>query len=110
MKSIWLCVAALFVSGVVAFISGIWSIVSFIIYLVKDIPFEWWVLWVCIITTVFFYGFTILVAIMRAKQALDEDKLIREFNDKRFGGKSPFRSRLDQAMADLENSKKDILK
>lgn len=35
-----------------SYIFGIWVIVEFILYLVKDNPFNWWSLYLALITTV----------------------------------------------------------
>ena len=47
---IWLLITFLLYS--IGTIFGIWVSVSFLIYLVKDIPFSWWTLWVCVCSTV----------------------------------------------------------
>lgn len=53
-------------------VCSIWAIVSFIIYLVKDIPFNWWSVWTFLICCfVTFCGF-VLSAIYGAKEARKE--------------------------------------
>lgn len=58
-----LCAILALISYMVTYICGIWAIVEFVIYLVKDDPFNWWsivfIVIFAICTFLFWLGFEI---------------------------------------------------
>lgn len=52
-----------FIAGIMYAVGGIWAIVSFILYLVKDQPFNWTSIWVCVIGIVL--GFVNMLCMFR---------------------------------------------
>jgi uncharacterized membrane protein len=71
-------------------ISCIWSLVEFILYLVKDKPFNWWSVWSILI----FIGLGLIMLIhLFTKSIKNRNKSVEDFNLKR---KSKFQERLDE--------------
>lgn len=81
-------------SYVSSIVFGIWCVVDFFIYLVKDNPFDFWILWVAIGSFVSIYLFAILAVIFNAK---DEKKKRRIFNRVDQVKESKFQERLRKA-------------
>jgi uncharacterized membrane protein (DUF106 family) len=80
-----------------ATISSIWAVVEFILYLVKDRPFNWWSVWIFITCIVLALFVVIASAIIEAKNRQDS---IKNFTPKR----SRFQERLEE-MSKQRNTK-----
>jgi|SRR6188508_176488 len=74
-------------------ICSIWSIVSFLIYLVKDIPFNWWSLWSIIISIVVMIVSLVLTAVFKA---VNHNKVYTQHIDNK--PKSRWELRLEEAI------------
>jgi len=79
-------------------ISGIWAIIEFILYLVKDREFNWCSVWsivICIVTTFILF---IVTAVLATTSKTNEDKYIKTAT-------SNFKKRLAE-MAEKRNQSK----
>ncbi len=80
-------------------ITALWSAIEFVIYLFKDIPFNWWSLW----------GFIISVIVANASLFI-QDYISRRDTKQELDNiqkppkKSRFQERLDEAMAGRNKS------
>lgn len=86
------------VAKIGASLSCIWAIIEFILYLVKDRPFNWWSVWSIIICTIT----TIVMAITCVYYQHKERRLNK--NDTYPGKKSRFQQKLEE-IAEKRNNK-----
>jgi uncharacterized membrane protein YbhN (UPF0104 family) len=98
MKILSLSIIAL-VSYLAACASCIWALVEFILYLVKDRPFNWWSVWTIIICGVFALVMVVIYAVVAAKE---NKRDLKKFQTRR---KSNFEERLEK-MAEERNRDK----
>lgn len=65
--------------GVTAYLgataSGIWAIVEFVLYLVKDKEFNWWSVWMILICGVSALVFLVMSAVIDGKEKIEAAKL-----------------------------------
>ena len=97
MRIIILILAA--ISSISASICSVWTIVSFLIYLVKDNPFNWTVFWIGIFSIICLITFNIVLVFFKESTT---EKLI----EKRTNGKSKFKERLEAAQ-ELQNKRRN---
>ena len=86
-----------FISRIACAISVIWIIVEFLIYLVKDKPFNWWSVWAMLISGFLAFAFFILTAMYAHKE---KKKIIEKFaangRDENGIKKSSFQTKLEE--------------
>lgn len=88
-------IALVVVASIAASVTGVWAIVAFILYLVKDIPFNWWSVWAFVISLIMIpiaYVFTIVAAANERKEAVAK----MSKNRTSAGKKSRFQQRLEE--------------
>jgi len=84
-----------------AWACGVWAIVEFIIYLVKDDPFNWLSLWCTIGSWIATIIFTVVIAFVETRsKSVSEFKINRNPNVK-----SAFQTRLDAMAKEAEERK-----
>lgn len=75
-------------------ISFVWVIIEFILYLVKDKSFNWWSVWIFIISVVMAIGLTLIVSIIKIKSTNSlSKKMTSNLNTHK---RSKFQERLEQ--------------
>lgn len=74
-------------------ICSIWTIVSFLIYLVKDIPFNWWSLWSIIISIVVMTVSIILTVVFKT---IHDNKIIAHYQQNK--PKSRWKLKLEEVI------------
>jgi len=80
-------------------VSSFWAVISFIVYLVKDIPFDWWSIWAFVIGFIVFIACFIYMAISSRRNTIKAKSETRN-KPKR---KSKFQERL-QEMQEKRNN------
>lgn len=89
------------IGSVIAYLSaaglGIWVIVEFILYLVKDRPFNWWSLWSLIICIIVILIALIILAMIVTSQG--------KTNTSGFDATNPKRSKFQQRLDEMEKER-----
>lgn len=88
-----LVLIALFISAISITVTSIWAVVEFILYIAKDNPFDWWSVWLMIISVILTILFYILTVILEVK---------RDEMNKRFKHES-FQDRIEKARKERDN-------
>lgn len=96
MKTITLLIAKI-VTSAAASLSLVWAVIEFILYLVKDKPFNWWSVWVFFTSVALAITSFLLLIFVVAKDKRKEFNTHLDNLQER--PKSKFRQRLDEAMA-----------
>ena len=86
-----------FISRIACAVSVIWIIVEFLIYLVKDKPFNWWSVWAMLISGFLTFAFFILTAVLAHKANKKEIERLAGLGRNENGiKKSSFQTKLEE--------------
>lgn len=98
MKSLFFILLTVLV-GLSVFATKIWIIASFLIYLFKDQPFDWWSIWCSIIAWVLLF---IIYPVSIYYSKLEKSKIQASTPGQPGSPKSKFQQRLDEAILERE--------
>lgn len=90
-----------YICVILAIVFGWWSIISFILYLVKDTDFQWWAFTIFIVSLILGFVLMFITALLKN---IEKKKSANKVVD-RYDRKSKFQQRLEKAAKKREHER-----